>query len=92
MAKIWYFTRLQLERMGDKIRDKEHLLRAAVTFQEKFMDLVPPGVAEGAPHTPGKPRRLGLAWLGLGHGGIKRVKGETCQALGVVTCGPYQKI
>jgi aspartate carbamoyltransferase len=42
VAKIWYFTRLQLERMGDKIRQQEHQLRSAVTFQEKFMDRVPP--------------------------------------------------
>eukprot|EP00667_Euglena_gracilis_P007396 EG_transcript_7470 len=43
VAKIWYFTRLQLERMGDKVRDKEHQLRAAVTFREKFMPMVAKG-------------------------------------------------
>jgi len=43
VAKLWYFTRLQLERMGDKVRDKEFQLRAAVTFREQFMGQVPPG-------------------------------------------------
>eukprot|EP00906_Rhabdomonas_costata_P016177 RCo023216 len=42
-APIWYFTRLQLERMGEKILQKEHALRAAVTFKESFIPLVKPG-------------------------------------------------
>lgn len=36
-AKIWYFTRLQLERMGDKVLDKAEELRKAVTFREEFI-------------------------------------------------------
>ena len=43
VADIWYFTRLQLERMGDKILDKADSLREAVTFQERFMGLLPQG-------------------------------------------------
>jgi len=37
-APIWYFTRPQLERMGDKILQKAHLLRKAVTFEKKYLD------------------------------------------------------
>ncbi|MBN1646879.1 MAG: aspartate carbamoyltransferase [Spirochaetales bacterium] len=37
-ADIWYFTRLQLERMGDEVLDKADLLRASVTFRKE--DLV----------------------------------------------------
>ncbi|MDC7219735.1 MAG: aspartate carbamoyltransferase [Spirochaetales bacterium] len=43
VADIWYFTRLQLERMGDKILDKAESLRESVTFQERFMDKLPKG-------------------------------------------------
>ena len=42
VADIWYFTRLQLERMGDKVKEKEHQLRTAVTFRREFMDRIPP--------------------------------------------------
>jgi len=41
VADIWYFTRLQLERMGDKVKEKEHQLRRAVTFREEFMEQIP---------------------------------------------------
>lgn len=43
VAPIWYFTRLQLERMGDEIREKAHDLRRAVTFRQEFMDQLPRG-------------------------------------------------
>ncbi|WP_455383454.1 aspartate carbamoyltransferase [Salinispira pacifica] len=43
IAKIWYFTRLQLERMGDKLRDKEAQFREAVTFQRDYLPRVPDG-------------------------------------------------
>ena len=43
VAAIWYFTRLQLERMGDKILDKAESLRESVTFQERFMNKLPDG-------------------------------------------------
>mmetsp|Transcript_71627 Transcript_71627/g.124392 ORF Transcript_71627/g.124392 Transcript_71627/m.124392 type:complete len:633 (+) Transcript_71627:98-1996(+) len=41
VAKIWYFTRLQLERMGDKVLDKSAELRKAVTFQREFVEKLP---------------------------------------------------
>ena len=40
-ADIWYFTRLQLERMGEDVRDKAKNLRDAVTFKKKFIEKVP---------------------------------------------------
>lgn len=43
VADIWYFTRLQLERMGDEIKEKAKYLRKAVTFREEFMDRLPEG-------------------------------------------------
>ena len=43
VANCWYFTRLQLERMGDEIRDREDDLRVAVTFQKKWMEQLPTG-------------------------------------------------
>ena len=41
VADIWYFTRLQLERMGDKVKEKEQQLRRAVTFRTEFLDKIP---------------------------------------------------
>ncbi|SHE68989.1 aspartate carbamoyltransferase [Marinitoga hydrogenitolerans DSM 16785] len=41
IAKIWYFTRLQLERMGEDILEKEFILRKAVTFKKDFLQLLP---------------------------------------------------
>ena len=43
VAPIWYFTRLQLERMGDEILDKAASLRAAVSFSREHL----PKVKEG---------------------------------------------
>mmetsp|Transcript_71198 Transcript_71198/g.189305 ORF Transcript_71198/g.189305 Transcript_71198/m.189305 type:complete len:571 (-) Transcript_71198:291-2003(-) len=43
VAKIWYFTRLQLERMGEKVLLKSVELRKAVTFRREFVDRVPEG-------------------------------------------------
>mmetsp|Transcript_35298 Transcript_35298/g.112303 ORF Transcript_35298/g.112303 Transcript_35298/m.112303 type:complete len:571 (+) Transcript_35298:126-1838(+) len=43
VAKIWYFTRLQLERMGEKVLDKSVELRKAVTFQREFVKKLPQG-------------------------------------------------
>ena len=42
-AGIWYFTRLQLERMGDEVLEKAGQLRKAVTFRREFMPLLKPG-------------------------------------------------
>lgn len=38
IAPTWYFTRLQLERMGDQLLDKAEMLRDSVTFKREFMD------------------------------------------------------
>ena len=43
IAKKWYFTRPQLERMGEKILAKADSLRASITFQKQFMDRLPEG-------------------------------------------------
>ena len=41
ISDCWYFTRLQLERMGDKIRERENELRRAVTFRQEWLDELP---------------------------------------------------
>lgn len=41
VANIWYFTRLQLERMGDKVLDKADELRESVTFRKDFIEKLP---------------------------------------------------
>ncbi|KAF2960459.1 MULTISPECIES: bifunctional aspartate carbamoyltransferase catalytic subunit/aspartate carbamoyltransferase regulatory subunit [Thermotoga] len=41
VARIWYFTRLQLERMGEDILEKVHILREAVTFKREYLDALP---------------------------------------------------
>ncbi|HEY8541900.1 MAG TPA: bifunctional aspartate carbamoyltransferase catalytic subunit/aspartate carbamoyltransferase regulatory subunit, partial [Pseudothermotoga sp.] len=43
IARTWYFTRLQLERMGEDILEKEHVLRKAVTFRKDMIDKVKEG-------------------------------------------------
>lgn len=43
VAKMWYFTRPQLERMGDRILKKQAELRGSITFAKEFMPLLPPG-------------------------------------------------
>lgn len=43
IAPIWYFTRLQLERMGEDILEKAHILKRAVTFRKDMLDKVPDG-------------------------------------------------
>lgn len=40
VATTWYFTRLQLERMGDQLLEKADSLRNAVTFQPEYMSHV----------------------------------------------------
>jgi len=40
IATKWYFTRPQLERMGEKILQKQDELRATITFKEEFMPLL----------------------------------------------------
>ena len=41
ISDCWYFTRLQLERMGDEVREREDELRRAVTFQKNWLDKLP---------------------------------------------------
>ncbi len=41
-APIWYFTRLQLERMGDRLLDRADSLRDAVTFRRDQLDRIGP--------------------------------------------------
>ncbi|MBO6048889.1 MAG: bifunctional aspartate carbamoyltransferase catalytic subunit/aspartate carbamoyltransferase regulatory subunit [Spirochaetales bacterium] len=43
IATKWYFTRPQLERMGEKILAKADSLRASITFQKQFMEKLPEG-------------------------------------------------
>lgn len=43
VAQIWYFTRLQLERMGERLLDKAESLRHAVTFREELVARLPEG-------------------------------------------------
>lgn len=38
VAPVWYFTRLQLERMGDQLLDKADRLRESVTFRREFIE------------------------------------------------------
>lgn len=40
VADIWYFTRLQLERMGDEVRDKADSMRESVTFQKEYLSQI----------------------------------------------------
>lgn len=44
IADVWYFTRLQLERMGEDILEKEHILRRSVTFRKEYLDKLPENV------------------------------------------------
>lgn len=42
VAKKWYFTRPQLERMGEQILQKQDILREAITFRHEFLDKIDP--------------------------------------------------
>jgi len=44
LAESWYFTRLQLERMGEDVRDKSSSLINAVTFKKTYLDKINPDV------------------------------------------------
>ncbi|MEL3912023.1 bifunctional aspartate carbamoyltransferase catalytic subunit/aspartate carbamoyltransferase regulatory subunit [Treponema pedis] len=41
IAKIWYFTRPQLERMGEQILKKQEELRRSITFKKEFIRKLP---------------------------------------------------
>jgi len=43
IALMWYFTRPQLERMGERILQKQDILRESITFRREFMDKLPEG-------------------------------------------------
>lgn len=38
IARMWYFTRPQLERMGDRILQRQEELRSYITFRPEFLD------------------------------------------------------
>ncbi|MGD1820563.1 MAG: bifunctional aspartate carbamoyltransferase catalytic subunit/aspartate carbamoyltransferase regulatory subunit [Pleomorphochaeta sp.] len=41
VANKWYFTRPQLERMGEQILKRQAQLRASITFRKEFLDKLP---------------------------------------------------
>ncbi len=43
IAPVWYFTRPQLERMGDDILKRQEELRGKITFRKEFIDQIPEG-------------------------------------------------
>lgn len=43
IASKWYFTRPQLERMGERILQRADELRACITFRREFLDKLPQG-------------------------------------------------
>lgn len=42
IALMWYFTRPQLERMGERVIQKQAILREAITFRKEFLPLIDP--------------------------------------------------
>ena len=43
VADKWYFTRPQLERMGDRILQRQEELRSAITFRKEYMQKIKEG-------------------------------------------------
>lgn len=43
VAPIWYFTRLQLERMGDAVLERAGALRSSLTFRKEMLGSLPEG-------------------------------------------------
>ncbi len=43
IAPVWYFTRPQLERMGDEILKRQDELRGKITFKKEFIEKIPEG-------------------------------------------------
>ena len=41
-AKLWYFTRPQLERMGERVLQVQETLRSAITFRKEFIPYIDP--------------------------------------------------
>jgi aspartate carbamoyltransferase len=44
LAESWYFTRLQLERMGEDVREKSNSLINSVTFKKSYLDKIDSGI------------------------------------------------
>ena len=42
-ASVWYFTRPQLERMGDDILKRQDELRSKIVFRREFLEKIPSG-------------------------------------------------
>lgn len=42
VSNKWYFTRPQLERMGERILQKQDQLRESITFRKEFLDKISP--------------------------------------------------
>ncbi|AEC02251.1 aspartate carbamoyltransferase [Parasphaerochaeta coccoides] len=42
IAPKWYFTRPQLERMGERILKRQDELRASITFRKEWLDVIDP--------------------------------------------------
>lgn len=40
IAKLWYFTRLQLERMGESVLEKAPMLKKALTFRQDMLSRI----------------------------------------------------
>lgn len=59
----WYFTRPQLERMGDRILQKQAILRDSITFKKEFLDKVRPGTKFYHPLPRHKEHPTIPAWL-----------------------------
>jgi aspartate carbamoyltransferase len=48
VSRIWYFTRLQLERMSAEIQNKSKELRYSVAFREEQLKLLPQRLCKGS--------------------------------------------
>lgn len=59
----WYFTRPQLERMGEQVLRKQETLRKSITFQREFMPYLKPGTKFYHPLPRHKEHPTIPAWL-----------------------------
>ena len=59
----WYFTRPQLERMGERILQKQDVLRDSITFKKEFLSKVRPGTRFYHPLPRHKEHPTIPAWL-----------------------------
>lgn len=63
VSKIWYFTRPQLERMGEQILQKQETLRKSITFRKEFLDKIDPTTKFYHPLPRHKEHPTVPAWL-----------------------------